>query len=166
MQSIGLECARSGYAYTLTEARNIAGAIGYPVVDPAELHPRRRRARASRTRRRSSSSSPDEGLELSPVHEVLIEESLIGWKEFELEVMRDLADNVVIICSIENLDPMGVHTGDSITVAPAQTLTDREYQVDARRVDRVHPRGRRRDRRIEHPVRGRSEDRTSGRSSR
>src|SRR5947199_126732 len=68
------------------------------------------------------------GLELSPVHEVLVEESVIGWKEFELEVMRDKADNVVIVCSIENLDPMGVHTGDSITVAPAQTLSDKEYQ--------------------------------------
>src|SRR5207237_3509209 len=68
------------------------------------------------------------GLELSPVGEVLIEESAIGWKEYELEVMRDCADNVVIVCSIENLDPMGVHTGDSITVAPAQTLTDKEYQ--------------------------------------
>ena len=69
------------------------------------------------------------GLAASPMHEVLIEESILGWKEFELEVMRDLADNVVIICSIENFDPMGVHTGDSITVAPAQTLTDREYQM-------------------------------------
>ena len=71
----------------------------------------------------------ERGLDLSPVHEVLIEESVLGWKEFELEVMRDLADNVIIICSIENFDPMGVHTGDSITVAPAQTLTDREYQM-------------------------------------
>src|SRR2546427_388645 len=71
----------------------------------------------------------DRGITLSPVHEVLIEESVLGWKEFELEVMRDLADNVIIICSIENFDPMGVHTGDSITVAPAQTLTDREYQA-------------------------------------
>src|SRR5881227_3664029 len=71
----------------------------------------------------------DRGLTLSPVHEVLIEESVLGWKEFELEVMRDLADNVIIVCSIENFDPMGVHTGDSITVAPAQTLTDREYQM-------------------------------------
>src|SRR3954465_7451608 len=71
----------------------------------------------------------ERGLDLSPVHEVLIEESALGWKEFELEVMRDLADNVIIICSIENFDPMGVHTGDSITVAPAQTLTDREYQM-------------------------------------
>src|SRR5213075_1420273 len=68
------------------------------------------------------------GLAASPIQEVLIEESILGWKEFELEVMRDLADNVVIICSIENFDPMGVHTGDSITVAPAQTLTDKEYQ--------------------------------------
>src|SRR5258708_35093829 len=69
------------------------------------------------------------GLDLSPVHECLIEESVLGWKEYELEVVRDLKDNVIIICSIENFDPMGVHTGDSITVAPAQTLTDREYQV-------------------------------------
>ena len=68
------------------------------------------------------------GLDLSPVHEVLIEESIVGWKEYEMEVMRDDDDNVVIICSIENFDPMGVHTGDSITVAPAQTLTDKEYQ--------------------------------------
>ncbi len=68
------------------------------------------------------------GLDVSPVHEVLVEQSLIGWKEYELEVMRDLNDNVVIICSIENFDPMGIHTGDSITVAPAQTLTDKEYQ--------------------------------------
>src|SRR3984957_19268455 len=71
----------------------------------------------------------ERGLDLSPVHEVLIEESALGWKEFELEVIRDLADNVIIVCSIENFDPMGVHTGDSITVAPAQTLTDREYQM-------------------------------------
>ena len=70
------------------------------------------------------------GLAASPIHEVLIEESILGWKEFELEVMRDLADNVVIICSIENFDPMGVHTGDSITVAPAQTLTDRRVSDD------------------------------------
>src|SRR3546814_20031925 len=68
------------------------------------------------------------GLELSPVHEVLVEESVLGWKEFEMEVVRDTADNCIIVCSIENFDPMGVHTGDSITVAPAQTLTDKEYQ--------------------------------------
>lgn len=69
------------------------------------------------------------GLDLSPTNELLIDESLIGWKEFEMEVVRDVADNCIIICSIENFDPMGVHTGDSITVAPAQTLTDKEYQV-------------------------------------
>lgn len=69
------------------------------------------------------------GLELSPTSEVLIEESLLGWKEYEMEVVRDKADNCIIVCSIENLDPMGVHTGDSITVAPAQTLTDKEYQA-------------------------------------
>ena len=70
-----------------------------------------------------------EGLDASPIHEILIERSIAGWKEYELEVMRDRADNCVVICSIENLDPMGVHTGDSITVAPAMTLTDREYQL-------------------------------------
>jgi carbamoyl-phosphate synthase large subunit len=88
---------------------------------------------------------------------VLIEESVLGWKEFELEVMRDTADNVIIICSIENFDPMGVHTGDSITVAPAQTLTDREYQMmrDARSRD---ARDRRRYRRIERAVRRESRD--------
>ena len=69
------------------------------------------------------------GIDLSPVHQVLVEESVIGWKEYELEVMRDRADNFVVICSIENFDPMGIHTGDSVTVAPAQTLTDREYQA-------------------------------------
>ncbi len=128
MQSIGIEVARSGYAYTLAEARNIAGAIGYPVV----IRPSYILGGAGS----GVAHNPEEletlaglGLEYSPVHEVLVEESLIGWKEFELEVMRDLADNVVIICSIENFDPMGVHTGDSITVAPAQTLTDREYQI-------------------------------------
>ena len=86
-------------------------------------------AGASPTTSRSSKSSSTRGLDLSPVHDVLIEESVIGWKEYELEVMRDRADNFVVICSIENFDPMGIHTGDSVTVAPAQTLTDREYQV-------------------------------------
>ena len=93
------------------------------------------------------------GLDLSPTSEVLVEESVIGWKEYELEVMRDRNDNVVIICGIENLDPMGVHTGDSITVAPIQTLTDREYQAMRDAADRHHPRDRRRDRRQQHPVR-------------
>ncbi len=86
-------------------------------------------AAASPTTAKRWSRLLEQGLDLSPVHEVLVEESVLGWKEFELEVMRDLADNAIIVCSIENFDPMGVHTGDSITVAPAQTLTDREYQL-------------------------------------
>ena len=98
------------------------------------------------------------------MHEVLVEESVLGWKEYELEVMRDLKDNVVIICSIENFDPMGVHTGDSITVAPAQTLTDREYQAMRDAAIRVIREDRRRDGRLEHPVRGRS-GRPAGSSS-
>ena len=103
------------------------------------------------------------GLAASPTTEVLLEESILGWKEYELEVMRDTADNVVIICSIENLDPMGVHTGDSITVAPAMTLTDREYQAHARPGDRHHPLGRRRHRRLQHPVRRQPRRRPPGR---
>jgi carbamoyl-phosphate synthase large subunit len=94
------------------------------------------------------------GLAASPVTEVLIEESVLGWKEYELELMRDLSDNVVVICSIENIDPMGVHTGDSITVAPAMTLTDREYQHMRDVGHRRAARRRRRDRRLQHPVRG------------
>ena len=98
------------------------------------------------------------------MHEVLLEESVIGWKEFELEVMRDRADNFVVICSIENIDPMGVHTGDSITVAPALTLTDKEYQRMRDIAPPHHPPRRRRDRRIEHPVRDQSRT-TAGSSS-
>jgi carbamoyl-phosphate synthase large subunit len=128
MQRIGLELPRSGYARSIDEAREIVRAVGYPAI-----------IRPSFTLGGTGGSiawNPDEldgairwGLQQSPVGQVLVEESVIGWKEFELEVMRDLQDNVVIVCSIENLDPMGVHTGDSITVAPAQTLTDKEYQL-------------------------------------
>ena len=133
--------------------RRSVETIGLPVRAAAELHAGRHRRRhrlqprGVRPARRAAASSS------APSHEVLIEESIIGWKEYEMEVMRDAADNVVIICSIENFDPMGVHTGDSITVAPAQTLTDKEYQRmrDASLAD--HPRDRRRDRRLEHPVR-------------
>ncbi|HTY44701.1 MAG TPA: carbamoyl-phosphate synthase large subunit [Patescibacteria group bacterium] len=127
MQKIGLDLPKSGQAYTLKEARQIATRIGFPVI-----------IRPSFTLGGTGGSVAynieefqelaQRGLESSMISEVLIEESVVGWKEFELEVMRDLKDNVVIICSIENFDPMGVHTGDSITVAPAQTLTDREYQ--------------------------------------
>src|SRR2546425_1257488 len=128
MERIGLALPRSGYARSLDEARTIVRQIGYPAI-----------IRPSFTLGGTGGSiayNPDEleeavrwGLQTSPVSTVLVEESVIGWKEFELEVMRDLADNVVIICSIENVDPMGVHTGDSLTVAPAQTLTDKEYQL-------------------------------------
>ncbi|MEZ4708791.1 MAG: carbamoyl-phosphate synthase large subunit [Caldilineaceae bacterium] len=129
MEEVGLESPRSGVAHSLEEARHIAAELigRYPIF-----------VRPSFTLGGSGAGTvftPQEfdekvlwGLKESPVHTVLIEESLIGWKEFELEVMRDAADNFVVICSIENLDAMGVHTGDSITVAPVQTLTDKEYQ--------------------------------------
>jgi len=127
MDHIGLEMARGGFAHSMQEARDLAAEIGYPII-----------IRPSFTLGGSGGGiayNPDEfeqiagsGLDASPTDEILVEESIIGWKEFEMEVMRDHADNCVIICSIENLDPMGVHTGDSITVAPAQTLTDKEYQ--------------------------------------
>src|SRR4249920_1713597 len=128
MRRIGLDLPRSGYARSMKDATRIQKRLDFPVI-----------IRASRTLGGSGGNFAynagefkevvQAGLAISPVHEVLIEESVIGWKEFELEVMRDHKDNVVIICSIENFDPMGVHTGDSITVAPAQTLTDKEYQI-------------------------------------
>ena len=128
MDEAGLEMPRGGFAKSWDEAREIVATTNYPAI-----------IRPSFTLGGTGGGiayNPEEfeeivrgGLAASPIHEVLIEESILGWKEFELEVMRDLADNVVIICSIENFDPMGVHTGDSITVAPAQTLTDREYQI-------------------------------------
>ena len=99
------------------------------------------------------------GLDASPIGQVLIDQSVIGWGEFELEVMRDRNDNVVIVCSIENIDPMGVHTGDSVTVAPQQTLTDRLYQKLRDQAIAVHPRRRRRDRRLQRAVRGQPDDR-------
>jgi carbamoyl-phosphate synthase large subunit len=127
MTRIGLDMPRSSLVNNLKDGLDFASKIGFPVV-----------IRPSFTlggsgggiayNREELMEILARGLDLSPVHECLIEESVLGWKEFELEVMRDLADNVIIICSIENMDPMGVHTGDSITVAPAQTLTDREYQ--------------------------------------
>ncbi|MBI3012203.1 MAG: carbamoyl phosphate synthase large subunit, partial [Elusimicrobia bacterium] len=122
----GLEVPKSGIAYNISESEKIAREIGLPLI-----------IRPSFTLAGSGSAivySQDEfidaatnALDSSPISEILIEECVLGWKEFELEVMRDRADNCVVICSIENFDPMGVHTGDSITVAPAQTLTDKEY---------------------------------------
>jgi carbamoyl-phosphate synthase large subunit len=127
MLRIGLEVSKSALVNNLRDGLEFAGKLGFPVL-----------IRPSFTlggtgggiayNREELMEILARGLDLSPVHECLIEESVLGWKEYELEVMRDLADNVIIICSIENFDPMGVHTGDSITVAPAQTLTDREYQ--------------------------------------
>jgi carbamoyl-phosphate synthase large subunit len=128
MTRIGLDVPRSALVNNLRDGTDFANKIGFPVI-----------IRPSFTlggsgggiayNREEMMEILSRGLDLSPVHECLIEESVLGWKEYELEVMRDLADNVIIICSIENVDPMGVHTGDSITVAPAQTLTDREYQA-------------------------------------
>ncbi len=128
MRKIGLDCPESKLVNNVDDGLAFAEKIAYPVI-----------LRPSFTlggtgggiayNREEMAELLDRGLDLSPVHELLVEESVLGWKEFELEVMRDLADNAIIICSIENFDPMGVHTGDSITVAPAQTLTDREYQM-------------------------------------
>lgn len=127
MQDIGLECPKAEVARSFEQAVEIQAKVGYPTI-----------IRPSFTlggsgggiayNREEFEDIVKRGLELSPVHEVLVEESVLGWKEFEMEVVRDKADNCIIVCSIENLDPMGVHTGDSITVAPAQTLTDKEYQ--------------------------------------
>ena len=128
MDKIGLSSARSGIAYSLDDALKVQAKIGFPAI-----------IRPSFTLGGSGGGIAynmeefiqicTRGLELSPTHELLIEESLLGWKEYEMEVVRDSKDNCIIVCSIENFDPMGVHTGDSITVAPAQTLTDKEYQI-------------------------------------
>ncbi|HEY7410413.1 MAG TPA: carbamoyl-phosphate synthase large subunit, partial [Vicinamibacteria bacterium] len=127
MARIGLEVPRSGFAGTLEDARRVLELTGLPaVIRPSFTLGGTGGGIAYNVEEFDEVAA--RGLELSPVHEVLIEESVIGWKEFELEVMRDKADNFVVICSIENFDPMGIHTGDSVTVAPAQTLTDREYQ--------------------------------------
>ena len=129
MLSIGLDVPISGTAHNLDEARAVAEKIGtFPAHHPARVHAGRHRRR-HRLQPRRIRRLAKHGIELSPVNEILIEESLLGWKEYEMEVMRDKADNCVIICSIENFDPMGVHTGDSITVAPIQTLTDKEFQI-------------------------------------
>ncbi|NJO46224.1 MAG: carbamoyl-phosphate synthase large subunit [Oscillatoriales cyanobacterium RM2_1_1] len=128
MERIGIPCCPSGIANNFDEAKVIAQQIGrYPlIIRPAFTMGGTGGGIAYN--QEEFEEIANSGLEASPVSQILVEQSLIGWKEFELEVMRDLADNVVIICSIENIDPMGVHTGDSITVAPAQTLTDKEYQ--------------------------------------
>src|SRR5213083_1660865 len=127
MAKIGLATPRSEVVSDIREAQRIVQGLGFPcVIRPSFTLGGTGGGIAFNSE--EFESIVQRGLDLSPVHTVLIEESVIGWKEFELEVMRDLQDNVVVICSIENFDPMGVHTGDSVTVAPAQTLTDREYQ--------------------------------------
>jgi len=127
-QGIGLDVPRSGIAHTMEEARKVAAEVRLPVcIRPAYTLGGTGGGFAFNVQEFEEIAA--RGLEYSPVHEILIEESVLGWKEYELEVMRDKADNVVIVCSIENFDPMGVHTGDSITVAPAQTLSDKEYQL-------------------------------------
>jgi carbamoyl-phosphate synthase large subunit len=128
MKRIGLEVPRSGYAKTVTDALSIVEEMNYPVI----IRPSFTLGGTGGGIAYNSEEFQEMvqyGLDASPYSELLIEESVIGWKEYELEVMRDSKDNVAIICSIENFDPMGVHTGDSITVAPAQTLTDKEYQI-------------------------------------
>jgi carbamoyl-phosphate synthase large subunit len=127
MKEIGLECPRAAVAHTLAEAFEIQATVGFPcVIRPSFTMGGSGGGIAYN--REEFEQIVERGLDASPTSEVLIEESVIGWKEFEMEVVRDKNDNCIIVCSIENLDPMGVHTGDSITVAPAQTLTDKEYQ--------------------------------------
>ena len=128
MKNIGLECPRAEIAHSMDEAHDVLSRIGFPCI-----------IRPSFTMGGTGGGiayNIDEfneichrGLDLSPTNELLIDESLLGWKEYEMEVVRDKADNCIIVCTIENFDPMGVHTGDSITVAPAQTLTDKEFQL-------------------------------------
>ena len=128
MHKIGLDMPRSALVNNLRDGLEFAQKIGFPsIVRPSFTLGGSGGGIAYN--REELMEILSRGLDLSPVHECLIEESVLGWKEYELEVVRDLKDNVIIICSIENFDPMGVHTGDSITVAPAQTLTDREYQA-------------------------------------
>jgi carbamoyl-phosphate synthase large subunit len=127
MRRIGLDLPRGGFAYSIEEARKIAKEIGFPVI----IRPSFTLGGAGGGVAHNNDEFENiaqNGLRLSMISEILVEESVIGWKEYELEVMRDLKDNVVIVCPIENFDAMGIHTGDSITVAPAQTLTDKEYQ--------------------------------------
>jgi carbamoyl-phosphate synthase large subunit len=127
MIKIGLEVPKSGVAHNMSEAWRIVGNIGFPIIIRPSFTMGGSGGSVTYNREEFEEFAKS-GLDSSPVSEILVEESVLGWKEFELEVMRDVADNVVIVCSIENFDPMGVHTGDSITVAPSQTLTDKEYQ--------------------------------------
>src|SRR4026209_763549 len=153
MRRTGHATGEGGTIKSLEEALNTVESTGYPAI----LRPSFTLGGSGggiAYNREEFETLVRRGLDLSRVGSVLVEQSIIGWKEFELEVMRDGNDNVVIVCSIENLDPMGVHTRDSITVAPIMTLTDREYQTT-----RDRPRGRCRGRRVQHPVRGQPDHR-------
>ncbi len=165
MNKIGLETPRSHQIKTLAEALDALEDIGLPAI-----------IRPSFTLGGTGGGiayNKDEfidiverGIDASPTNEVLIEESVLGWKEYEMEVVRDKKDNCIIICSIENFDPMGIHTGDSITIAPALTLDRQRIPDHARRLDRGAARDRRRDRRLERAVRGQSRRRPARSSSR
>ena len=161
MQEIGLEVPPSGFAHTLSEAEEIAQDIGFPIMVRPSFILGGSGTGIARDAAHFTQLAV-EGLAASPVGQILVERSIAGWKEFELEVMRDAADNCVVVCSIENVDPMGVHTGDSITVAPAQTLTDVEYQADARRRVRLPAARGCGDRRVQRAVRRRSADGSPG----
>jgi carbamoyl-phosphate synthase large subunit len=128
MRKIGLKCPRSGLAHNVDQAWRIQAEIGYPVIIRPSFTLGGTGGGIAYNKEEFAELS-ERGLAASPTHEILLEQSVIGWKEFEMEVVRDHRDNCIIICSIENVDPMGVHTGDSITVAPALTLTDKEYQI-------------------------------------
>ena len=165
MRKIGLATPRSILAHDLAGALRALDHIGLPAV-----------VRPSFTlggtgggiayNREEYLEIIERGLDASPTQEVLVEESVLGWKEFEMEVVRDSDDNCIIVCSIENLDPMGIHTGDSITVAPALTLTDTRVSGHAQRRDRGVARDRRRNRRLERPVRRQSGSTAASWSSR
>ena len=150
----GLRVPRSAAVESMREAERALARDRAARDRAPRLHDGRRRAAASPAREAEFRERVAEGLAASPIGQVLVEESVIGWGEFELEVMRDHNDNVVIVCSIENIDPMGVHTGDSVTVAPAADALGPPVPGAARPGDRRHPRGGGRDRRLQHPVRG------------
>lgn len=128
MKKIGLETARSGIAHSMEEALAVAAEVGFPCIIRPSFTMGGSGGGIAYNREEFEEICA-RGLDLSPTKELLIDESLIGWKEYEMEVVRDKNDNCIIVCSIENFDAMGIHTGDSITVAPAQTLTDKEYQI-------------------------------------
>ena len=159
MERAGLRVPRSAAVKSMREAERALPEVGLPAIVRPGFTMGGQGGGIALHRDRSTGRCVAEGLAASPIGQVLVEESVIGWGEFELEVMRDRNDNVVIVCSIENIDPMGVHTGDSVTVAPAADPLRHALPGAARPGDHRDPRGGRRDRRLEHPVRGQPGDR-------